>query len=203
MPENRRPTSGDLGSGPRHWHNPPLPNSPDAGHRFGAPKPLEKARRGPACSSRAPTEPHRAPDRDRKPSRAPPERLRLPTGSMHRLKNGHPAHVFTDDDRRKAAAVTNQIRRERAEILELGLENQALERLTRTHDCAVPGCKGEAESRAGFAATARASRESGRRRAPGTPASSRRPRSRSSGSRGSSTPSSPLGMPKPFGPASS
>jgi hypothetical protein len=47
---------------------------------------------------------------------------------MHVLKNGHPAHVFTDEDRRRAAAVTNQIRRERAEILALELENQALER---------------------------------------------------------------------------
>jgi hypothetical protein len=47
---------------------------------------------------------------------------------MHLLKNRHPAHVFTDQDRRKAAAVTNQIRRERAEILALELENQALER---------------------------------------------------------------------------
>jgi hypothetical protein len=47
---------------------------------------------------------------------------------MHLLKNGHPAHVFTDEDRRKAAAVTNQIRRDRAEILALELENQALEK---------------------------------------------------------------------------
>ena len=47
---------------------------------------------------------------------------------MHLLKNGHPAHVFTDEDRRKAAAVTNQIRRERAEILALELENRVLER---------------------------------------------------------------------------
>jgi hypothetical protein len=47
---------------------------------------------------------------------------------MHLLKNGHPAHVFTHEDRRKSAAVTNQIRRERAEILALELENRALER---------------------------------------------------------------------------
>jgi hypothetical protein len=40
----------------------------------------------------------------------------------------HPAHVFTDEDRRKAAAVTNQIRHERAEILALELENRVLER---------------------------------------------------------------------------
>jgi hypothetical protein len=44
------------------------------------------------------------------------------------LKNGHPAHVFTDEDRRKGAAVTNQVRRERSEILALELENRALER---------------------------------------------------------------------------
>jgi hypothetical protein len=40
---------------------------------------------------------------------------------MHLLKNGHPAHVFTNEDRRKAAAVTNQIRREKREIFELGV----------------------------------------------------------------------------------
>jgi regulator of replication initiation timing len=44
------------------------------------------------------------------------------------LKNGHPAQVFTNEDRRKAAAITNEIRRERAETLALELENQALER---------------------------------------------------------------------------
>jgi hypothetical protein len=60
--------------------------------------------------------------------RATPERHRLRSASMHRLENGHPAHVFTDEDRRRAAAITNQIRRERAEILALELENQALER---------------------------------------------------------------------------
>jgi hypothetical protein len=47
---------------------------------------------------------------------------------MHRLKNGHPAHVFTDEDRRKAAAVTNQIRREKREILDLELLTEELER---------------------------------------------------------------------------
>jgi hypothetical protein len=51
---------------------------------------------------------------------------------MHLLKNGHPAHVFTDEDRRKAARVTNQIRREKREIFELELLNRELaERLTR------------------------------------------------------------------------
>jgi septal ring factor EnvC (AmiA/AmiB activator) len=47
---------------------------------------------------------------------------------MHLLKNGHPAHVFTDEDRRKAAAVTNQIRRERRELVELELLNRELDR---------------------------------------------------------------------------
>jgi hypothetical protein len=47
---------------------------------------------------------------------------------MHFLKNGHPAHVFTDADRRKAAAVTNQIRREMRELVELELLNRELER---------------------------------------------------------------------------
>jgi hypothetical protein len=47
---------------------------------------------------------------------------------MHLLKNGHPAHVFTDEDRRKAAAVTNQIRREMRELVELELLNRELDR---------------------------------------------------------------------------
>ncbi|MEX0816576.1 MAG: hypothetical protein WD027_03965 [Gaiellales bacterium] len=37
---------------------------------------------------------------------------------IHLLKNGHPAHVFTDEDRRKGAAVTNEIRREKRALLE-------------------------------------------------------------------------------------
>jgi hypothetical protein len=45
---------------------------------------------------------------------------------MHLLKNGHPAHVFTNEDRRKAAAVTNQIRREKREIFELECLNREL-----------------------------------------------------------------------------
>jgi hypothetical protein len=32
---------------------------------------------------------------------------------LHLLKNGHPAYVFTTEDRRKAAAKTNAIRRAR------------------------------------------------------------------------------------------
>jgi len=36
----------------------------------------------------------------------------------HLLKNGHPAHVFTDEDRRKAAARTNSIRRAKRQALE-------------------------------------------------------------------------------------
>jgi hypothetical protein len=46
---------------------------------------------------------------------------RLPTASMsvfrnphpHLLKNGHPAHVFTTEERRKGAAATNAIKRMR------------------------------------------------------------------------------------------
>lgn len=48
---------------------------------------------------------------------------------MHLLKNGHPAHVFNDEDRRKAAAVTNQVRRERNEIAAMEFEAEAIERL--------------------------------------------------------------------------
>jgi hypothetical protein len=47
---------------------------------------------------------------------------------MHLLKNGHAAHVFTAEDRRKAAAVTNQIRREMRELVELELLNRDLQR---------------------------------------------------------------------------
>jgi hypothetical protein len=47
---------------------------------------------------------------------------------MHLLKNGYPAHVFTDEDRRKAAAVTNQIRHEMRELVQLELLNRELER---------------------------------------------------------------------------
>jgi hypothetical protein len=46
---------------------------------------------------------------------------------MHLLKNGHPAHVFTDEDRRKAAAATNRIRREKREIAELMWLNQGMD----------------------------------------------------------------------------
>jgi hypothetical protein len=51
---------------------------------------------------------------------------------MHLLKNGHPAHVFTDGDRRKAAAVTNQIRREKRALFEHArLKREIQERLAR------------------------------------------------------------------------
>jgi hypothetical protein len=48
---------------------------------------------------------------------------------MHLLKNGHPAHVFTDEDRRKAAAVTNEIRREKRILFERIRLNQELEEM--------------------------------------------------------------------------
>jgi hypothetical protein len=47
---------------------------------------------------------------------------------MHLLKNGHPAHVFTDDDRRKAAAITNEIRREKRALFEQLRLNAEMER---------------------------------------------------------------------------
>jgi hypothetical protein len=51
---------------------------------------------------------------------------------MHLLKNGHPAHTFTDDDRRKAAAVTNAIRREKRALFEqLRLNKELKQMLTR------------------------------------------------------------------------
>jgi hypothetical protein len=48
---------------------------------------------------------------------------------MHLLKNGHPAHVFTDADRRKAAAVTNEIRREKRALLEQMRFNAEIEQM--------------------------------------------------------------------------
>jgi len=47
----------------------------------------------------------------------------------HLLKNGHPAHVFTDEDRRKAAAVTNEIRREKRLLLEQLRMNREIEEM--------------------------------------------------------------------------
>src|ERR671915_224387 len=46
---------------------------------------------------------------------------------MHVLKNGHPAHVFTDEDRRKGAAVTNETRRAKHELFEQERINRELE----------------------------------------------------------------------------
>jgi hypothetical protein len=40
------------------------------------------------------------------------------TPKSHRLKNGAPAHVLTLEDRRKAAAVTNEVRREKRALFE-------------------------------------------------------------------------------------
>jgi hypothetical protein len=48
---------------------------------------------------------------------------------MHLLKNGHPAHVFTDADRRKAAAVTNEIRRANRELLDQLRLNREIEEM--------------------------------------------------------------------------
>ena len=48
---------------------------------------------------------------------------------MHLLKNGHPTHKFTDEDRRKAAAVTNEIRREKRALLDQLRLNQGIEEM--------------------------------------------------------------------------
>ena len=45
------------------------------------------------------------------------------------LKSGQPAHVFTDEDRRKAAAVTNEIRRAKRELFEQVRINRELEEM--------------------------------------------------------------------------
>ena len=69
------------------------------------------------------------------------------TGSVHCLKNGHPAHVFTDEDRRKAAAVTNQIRREKREIPELELLNEDLARRKATREARLARKREQARRR--------------------------------------------------------
>jgi hypothetical protein len=51
--------------------------------------------------------------------------LNQPQRAIHRLKNGALAHVLTTEDRRKAAAVTNEIRREKRLLLvQLELERE-------------------------------------------------------------------------------
>ena len=52
--------------------------------------------------------------------------------ALHRLKNGALAHRLTDEDRRKAAAVTNEIRRAKRELVEqLELNREIEEMLAR------------------------------------------------------------------------
>jgi hypothetical protein len=64
-----------------------------------------------------------------------------------RLRNRDPAHVFTDEDRRKAAAVTNQIRRKKREILELELLAGELERRKLPGSLASPASASTARRR--------------------------------------------------------
>jgi hypothetical protein len=49
------------------------------------------------------------------------------TPKSHRLKNGAPAHVLTLEDRREAAAVTNEIRRAKRELFEQERLNRELD----------------------------------------------------------------------------
>jgi hypothetical protein len=57
------------------------------------------------------------------------------TVSVHRLKNGAPAHMLTLEDRRKAAAVTNEIRREKRAWFEAEKDLRELEAwLTRREE---------------------------------------------------------------------
>jgi hypothetical protein len=48
---------------------------------------------------------------------------------MHLLKNGHAAHVFTIEERRKAAAVTNDIRRAKRARFEQVRSDQEMEQM--------------------------------------------------------------------------
>ena len=48
---------------------------------------------------------------------------------MHLLKSGHPAHVFTLQDRREAAAVTNEIRRQKRALFEQLRLNREMEQM--------------------------------------------------------------------------
>ena len=60
------------------------------------------------------------------------ERVGRRVSDMHLLKNGHPAHVFTSEDRRKAAAVTKAIRREKgARFQQLRLDEEMTRMLKR------------------------------------------------------------------------
>jgi hypothetical protein len=52
----------------------------------------------------------------------------------HLLKSGAPAHVFTDEDRRKAAAVTNEIRRAKRELFEQERINRELAEMFARHE---------------------------------------------------------------------
>jgi hypothetical protein len=45
------------------------------------------------------------------------------------LKNGHPAHVFTDEDRRRGAATTNAIKRARRQAFEDEKFERAIEEM--------------------------------------------------------------------------
>jgi hypothetical protein len=66
---------------------------------------------------------------------------------MHLLKNGHPAHVFTDEDRRMGAAVTNQIRREKREIFELERLNRELAQRHARHEARLARKREQARRR--------------------------------------------------------
>jgi hypothetical protein len=48
---------------------------------------------------------------------------------MHLLRNAQPAHVFTLEDRQKAAAVTNEIRRQKRALFEQLRLNQEMEQM--------------------------------------------------------------------------
>ena len=78
---------------------------------------------------------------------------------MHLLKSGHSAHEFTLEDRRKAAAVTNEIRRAKREWLEQVRFNRELEQMFARDEARRPlSCRVPLDRRAGVA-----SREPGNR----------------------------------------
>jgi hypothetical protein len=68
----------------------------------------------------------------------------------HLLKNGHPAHVFTDEDRRKAAAVTNEIRREKRLLLEQLRMNREIELSRSGRPSRAPVARERAPVSSGF-----------------------------------------------------
>jgi hypothetical protein len=60
---------------------------------------------------------------------------------MHLLRNGHPEHVFTTEDRRKAAAVTNEIRRQKRALFEQLRLNEEMAQMLARDGASTAACR--------------------------------------------------------------